>query len=330
MIRPMRTLAFAFAAVAFGAVAQAQQTIKIYTGGAPSGKGSAYHEGIGKGVQDVLEPIAKDFGYDVQLVPSNGSVDNANKLAAETGGIAFGIGQGGLNYAPVISGAVSILRNDLPGECAMAFSKEPQLSSWGEIVKNKERITWVVPENSGSEAFIKRMYREDANFTGAEPQFWFTSGAESILAAVNHPEKRGMVGFFYAYPNPTGGLINMAAKDDMRIFGVLSPDIAKTDEAYYLNRRAPYKLAWLGLGETQTTRAMCSKALLFVNDISKIEDTWAAEDAKAILEAMAAVPAEAMVAKSGPLAKLMRQVESMSEEYGLNEMVTDLEEQLTQ
>lgn len=321
-------LASGILTLALAGAVHAQQTIQVFTGGAPTGEGSAYHEGIGRGVLDVLEPIAKEYGYEVQLVPTNGSVDNANRLAAQADGIAFGIGQGGLTYDAVISGAVQILRNDLPGECAMAFSKEPQLSSWGEIVKNKDRVTWVVPENSGSEAFIKRMYSEDPNFVGAEPQFFYASGAERILSGVNHPEKRGMVGFFYAYPNPTVGVINMAAKDDMRIFGVLSPEIAKSDPAYYLNRRAPYRLAWLGLGETQTTRAMCSKALLFVNDITKITDTWAREDADAILAAMTDAPASAMVAKSGPLAKLMKQVESMSEEFGINEMVSDLEDQL--
>lgn len=330
MKTPLRILATTAIALALSTAAHAQQTIRVYTGGAPTGEGSSYHQGIGQGILDVLEPIAKEYGYEVELVPSNGSVDNANRLAEEAGTIAFGIGQGGLTYAPVEAGDVRILRKDLPGECAMAFSKEPQLNSWGEIVKNKERVTWVVPENSGSEAFIRRMYAEDANFAGAEPNFWYASGADYILAAVNHPEKRGMVGFFYAYPNPTGGLINMAAKEDMQIYGVLSPDIAQSDEAYYLNRRAPYELAWLGLGETKTTRAMCSKAMLFVNDISKITDTWAAEDAQAIVAALEAVPADALVAKSGPLAKLMRQVEDLSEEYGVSEMVSDLEEQLTQ
>ncbi len=307
----------------------AQQTIRIYTGGAPTGEGSSYHEGIGQGVLDALEPIAKEFGYEVERVPTNGSVDNASRVAAEGGGIAFGIGQGGLTYAEVEAGTTRILRNDLPGECAMAFTNEPQIGSWGDIIKNAARITWVVPENSGSEAFIKRLYAEDENFAGNTPQFFYASGADRILSGVNHPEKRGMVGFFYAYPNPTGGIVNMAAKDDMSIFGVLSPAIAQTDDAYYLNRRAPYRLAWLGLGETKTTRAMCSKALLFVNDISKIEDPWAREDAEKIVAALEALGPEVMVAKRGPLAKLMAQVESMSEEFGVNDMVSDLEEQLS-
>ncbi len=314
-------------ALALGAgAAAAQNVIKVYTGGAPTGEGSAYHEGIGQGVVDVLEPIAKEYGYEVRRIPTNGSVDNAQRLADETGQLAFGIGQGGLTYDPVQNGAVQIVRNDLPGECAMAFTAEPQIQSWGDVVQNKARVKWVVPENSGSEAFIRRLYAEDANFAGSEPEFLFTSGADTILDTVR--KERGAVGFFYAYPNPTGGLVNMAAKADMRIFGVLSPDIARTDDAYYLNRRAPYELAWMGLGETKTTRAMCSKALLFANDISGIQDEWARGDAKQILAAVREAPASAMVAKSGPLARLMRQVEEMSQEFGVSEMVSDLEAQL--
>ncbi len=328
-MRATHALLAAAAALALTAsAATAQSVIKVYTGGAPTGEGSAYHEGIGQGVLDVLEPIAKEYGYEVKLVPTNGSVDNAGRLASEDAGLAFGIGQGGLSYDAVESGAVKIVRNDLPGECAMAFTSEPQIASWGDIVNNRDRISWVVPDNSGSKAFIERLYAEDANFAGSTPNFAFTSGAGKILAAVQDRSKRGMVGFFYAYPNPTGGLINMAAKEDLSIFGVLSPDIARTDDAYYLNRKAPYKLAWLGLGETKTTRAMCSKALLFANDISRIDDSWAREDAEKILAAVTKAKASEMVAKNGPLAKLMRQVEEMSEEFGVNEMVSDLEKQL--
>jgi hypothetical protein len=304
--------------------------ILIYTGGGEgtSGAGSTYHEGIGQGVADFLEPVADKFGYDIVLVPSNGAVDNANKVASTTNTIAFGIGQGGLEYDAVNSGGASILRKDLPGECAMAFTAEPRINSWGDVVENARRVTWVVPENSGSEAFIKKLYAEDSNFSGT-PKFKYVKGSDSIVATVSNPENRGTVGFFYAYPNPTKGLVNMASKEDMNIFGVLSPEIAKSDTAFYLNRQAPYELAWMGFGKTKTTRAMCSKALLFVNDISNIEDPWAAADAEEIVAYVKNAQASAFTPKNGPLAKVMGQIESMSEELGVNDMVADLEAQIS-
>lgn len=304
--------------------------IVIYTGGGEgkSGEGSTYHEGIGQGVADFLEDIAKEYGYGIRLVPSNGAVDNANKVGASTGNIVLGIGQGGLEYAAVKSGKTTIVRKDLPGECAIAFTKEPRIGDWGDVTANAARVTWVVPENSGSEAFINKLYAEDSNFAGKTPTFKYVSGSEQIAATVGNPANRGTVGFFYAYPNPTTGLVNAAAKADMKIFGVLSPDVAKGDSAYYLNRKAPYELAWFGLGETKTTRAMCSKALLFVNDISKIQDTWAAADARAILTALEEAPADAFTPTSGRMAKLMTKIESMSEEFGVNDMVSDLEAQV--
>lgn len=319
------------ASVALASMAGAASAaeILIYTGGGAgtSGKGSTYHEGIGQGVADFLEPIADELGYDVRLVPSNGAVANAENVGATTDKIVFGIGQGGLDYDAVKAGNTKILRTDLPGECAMAFTSEPRIGNWGDVVANASRVTWVVPENSGSESFIKKVYAEDENFSGT-PNFTYVSGSEKIVETVGNPANRGTVGFFYAYPNPNSGLINMAAKEDLSIFGVLSPDVARGDDAYYLNRKAPYKLSWLGLGETKTTRAMCSKALLFVNNIDGIEDTWTAADARQILTAVEAAPASAFVPEGGPLAKLMQQVEKMSDEAGLADMVSDLEEQM--
>lgn len=303
--------------------------ILIYTGGGTgtSGEGSTYHEGMGQGVAEFLEPIADELGYTVRLVPSNGAVDNAEKVALATDTIVFGIGQGGLSYDAVDAGKTKIVRADLPGECAMAFTAEPRIQDWGDVVSNANRVTWVVPKDSGSEAFIKKMYAEDGNLNG-EPSFKYVSGSDQIVSTVKNPANRGTLGFYFAYPNPLRGLVNTAAKEDLSIFGVLSPDVARGDSAYYLNRKAPYKLSWFGLGETQTTRAMCAKALLFVNDIDHIQDPWTSADAQSILEAVAAAPASAFVPNGGALGKLMQQVEKMSDEVGISGMVSDLEAQI--
>jgi len=135
---------------------------------------------------------------------------------------------------------------------------------------------------------------------------------------------------FYAYPNPTSGTINAAADEDMTIMGILSPGVARTDDSFYLNRKAPYELTWFGLGSTRTVTAMCSKALLFAGDPAKLEDDWARGDYEEMIAKLEAAPADAFVPKDGPLASLMKEVEGLSEEYGVNEMVTDLEKQVSE
>ena len=322
-----KTLFSTLLATAAVAAVPVAADITIFTGGAPTGEGSTYHNGFGQGVAEFLEPIADDLGMDVVLVPTNGAVENATLVAAHEG-IAFGIGQGGLTYAEVEAGEIAVARNDLPGECAMAFSAEPRIKSWGDVVENAEIITWVAPEGSGSAAFVTKIYELDGNFEGATANFDHASGKDAIIAKVDDPTSRGKVGLFYAYPNPTSGLINAAAGSGLSIFGILSPDVARTDDSYYLNRKAPYELSWFGFGETKTTRAMCSKALLFAIDPDGISDPWTRDDAKTVLEAIEAAPADAFVPKGGSLAKLMSTVEGLSEEYGVNEMVSDLETQV--
>ncbi|MEM6677258.1 MAG: hypothetical protein AAF675_05225 [Pseudomonadota bacterium] len=315
-------------AIGLSAGSAAAEGITIYTGGAPTGEGSTYHMGMGQGVADMLEDFADQFGYEIKRVPSGGAVDNARRVAAHTGGIAFGIGQGGLSYEEVESGQIMMIRNDLPGECAMAFTREPRIENWASVVANAGRVTWVVPENSGSEAFIRKMYSIDPDFAGVQPRFAFTSGQDAIMAAVSNPANRGFIGFFYAYPNPASGLVNAAAEADLRVMGVLSPAVARTDDAFYLNRKAPYELSLFGLGTTKTVRAMCSKALLFANDPATITDEWARGDAEQILKAVRSAPPEAFVPQNGPLASLMLEVEGLSEEFGVNEMAEDLASQV--
>jgi hypothetical protein len=300
--------------------------IVIYTGGAPTGEGSTYHNGMGQGLQEVLEELSEPYGYTVRRIPSGGAVANANACAEETDNICFGIGQGGLTYDAVEAGRTQIVRADLPGECAMAYTAEPRLPNWRSVMDNAGRVTFVVSEGSGSEAFIRKVFATEPELQGTEPNFAFVSGMQAQIDKVK--STRGAVGVFYAYPNPTEGTIKEAADEDMTIMGILSPAVARTDPAYYLNRKAPYELSWFGLGKTRTVEAMCSKALLFAGDPALIKDEWARGDFEEMIAKLKQLPASAFVPEGGPLSKLMGEVEKLSEEYGVNEMVEDLDRQV--
>jgi hypothetical protein len=325
MAAQFKFAALGFVLAAFAAPAGATDIV-IYTGGAPTGEGSTYHNGMGQGLKEVLEEMSEPYGYNVRRIPSAGAVANAEACAGESEHICFGIGQGGLTYEPVQQGKTMIVRNDLPGECAMAFTAEPRLPNWSSVMENAERVTFVVAEGSGSEAFIRKVFATEPDLQGIEPTFEFVSGMENQIQAVK--STRGAVGVFYAYPNPTEGLINEAADQDMTIMGILSPAVARTDDSYYLNRKAPYQLSWLGLGKTRTVEAMCSKALLFAGDPARIQDEWARGDMEEMIAKLKQLPASAFVPQDGPLAKLMGEVEQLSEEYGVNEMVEDLDKQV--
>ena len=125
-------------------------------------------------------------------------------------------------------------------------------------------------------------------------------------------------------------MVNAAYDAGMSVMGILSPAVAKGSSDYYLNRKAPYDLSWFGLGETKTVPAMCSKALLFAGNPDKLEDTWAQGDYREFIQKLKDMPAEAFIPQGGPLAKLMLEVEQLSEEYGVNEMVTDLDKQVSE
>ncbi len=327
MRHTLRTALAAVAAVAFGTAAHAVE-IQIHTGGAPTGEGSTYHNGMGLAVEELIETIGNDYGYEIRRIPSNGAVANANACDGELENLCFGIGQGGITYDAVENGTTQIVRNDLPGECAMAFTAEPRLSNWKSVVENAARVTFVVPEGSGSEAFIRRIFELEPDLEGITPTFAYVSGQQGIIDKVS--TTRGALGVFYAYPNPTDGLVNAAAGEGLTVMGVLSPALARTSDAYYLNRKAPYQLTWLGLGETKTVRTMCSKALLFAGDPAKLDDPWAEDDYRDLIAKLKAAPAEDFVPQGGPLARLMREVEGLSEEYGVSEMVTDLQDQVSQ
>ena len=320
---------FAAAAMLAAGITAAQATeIVIYTGGAPTGAGSTYHNGMGVAVEEQLRELARPLGLDVRRIPSGGAVANADACAKETENICFGIGQGGISYNAVDSGQTTIVRNDLPGECAMAFTAEPRLKNWKSVMENAGRVTFVVPEGSGSEAFIRKVFAAEPELQGTQPNFKYAQGQDAILTAVK--ASRGAIGVFYAYPNPTDGMVNAAYDADMNVMGILSPAVARESKDYYLNRKAPYDLAWFGLGETRTERAMCSKALLFAGDPAKLGDDWSRQDYEELIAKMKALPAEAFVPVDGPLAKLMKEVEGLSEEYGVNEMVTDLDRQVSE
>lgn len=312
--------------LAFSAGMTFAQEVVIHTGGAPSGEGSTYHEGMGQAVEEVLDDVGERFGYDARRIPSGGAVANAAACADDTTNICFGILQGGLEYPEVQDGRIVVVRSDLPGECAMTFTQEPRLENWRSIIDNAARVQWVVGATSGSRAFVEELYATDANFAGITPNFEFAEGRDAQLRAV--AEGRGRVGFFFAFPNPTAGTVKAAYDADMRIFGVLSPDMARVNSAYYLERQAPYSLAWLGFGETQTTRAMCAGAMLAMTNPQRITDVWAQGDAEQLMQALQDAPTSAFTPQGGPMAGIMGTIADLSERAGIDEMVSDLGEQV--
>jgi len=195
-VRPTFAALGLAAAAAFATAPAAATDIVIYTGGAPTGEGSTYHNGMGQGLKEVLEEMAEPYGYTVRRVPSGGAVANAEACAQETQNICFGIGQGGISYDAVQSGATQILRKDLPGECAMGFTNEPRLPNWASVVENAGRVTFVAAEGSGSAAFIEKVFATEPELQGIEPSFAYVSGMEKQIAKVK--STRGAVGVFYA------------------------------------------------------------------------------------------------------------------------------------
>lgn len=325
---PIRLAQILVVWLALGAMPASATDIVIHTGGAPTGEGSSYHTGIGAGLEQALTPIARTFGYTVRRVPSSGALANAQACAEEETHICFGIGKGGLDYPQVALGEIQVVRQDLPGECALAFTREARLPNWKSIVDNAERVTFVVPDGSGEEALIRRIFASEPALAGTEPRFEHASAAPEILRKVR--AIRGAVGVSYTYPNPIDGLVGKAAEEGMTVLGILSPTVARSDSAFYLNRKVPYQLSWYGLGTTRTVRAMCAKGLLFAGQPDRLSDEWAQGDAREIIAQVAALPASAFVPEGGPLSRLMLSVEGLSEEYGVNQMVEDLEDQVTE
>jgi hypothetical protein len=115
--------------------ARAQATeIVIYTARA-HGRRLHLPQRDGQAVRSRLRELARPFGYDVRRVPPVARWPMQNACANETQNICFGIGQGGLTYEAVESGGTRIIRNDLPGECAMAFTNEPRLPNWRSVME---------------------------------------------------------------------------------------------------------------------------------------------------------------------------------------------------
>jgi hypothetical protein len=157
-------------------------------------------------------------------------------------------------------------------------------------------VTFVVPEGSGSEAFIRKVFAAEPSLAGVEPNFRYASGQDAILAAVKGT--RGAVGVFYAYPNPT--------THDQRGYGRrhvhhgnFVTAVARGSSDFYLTAERPTTLSWFGLGETKTERAMCSKALLFSGDRRGLKTPGRRADYEEFIAKLRALPADALCRRTG-------------------------------
>jgi hypothetical protein len=309
------------------------QVAYLGTGGAPTGEGSNYHEGYGPALEDALNPLLTAMLYpELELRPSNGTGANIKTCAGETKDICFGLAQGDSSptYEEVISGKVIIVRSDLPAECGFAFASNPAINNWRTVQKYIARVTFYLPPDSGTADYFNNLVKVDPAFQDAKPKIeWVTGGSKAILAAVAK-DNRG-VGLAVTFPNPTGGTIKTAHDADFTIFGAASPAMRQLkhedgNPMYTVNAKVPYSLAWLGLGETQTTVSMCTPAVVVATNPDSLTDALVKEDMGTLIRQIRRLPASAFSPQRGRLADLFKKVNEMSASVGLDKALTEIEE----
>jgi len=301
---------FLITAMTAASFLQNANAAQIYTGGT----NGAYHT--------VFCPLIKqnmgELGRDYNCVTSNGSSANIKQIARNP--FDFGFAQ--LDAFALDSasyGRISefeIIRSGDVRECVFAVTRQPSLTSFGQIAVAADRLKFILPpKDSGSMRTFDYLRRLDKDGLGR---------ARNIIEAIDIDDAilrsladDGAVTFFVQFPDPN----NERFRKIRRLGGHIVPVVDQTLLDAQIDGQRVYYAQETDIGQTSLLKffgekviTACTPMILFTGSNRSISLQYRRETHAQLVSRLQSMPSEDFVPKTGPFSKFLNRTKNLSEQ----------------
>lgn len=279
----------------------------IHTGGV----NGAYHGNFCPLLKTRIGAIGANYNCNT----SAGSSENLRRVAANT--TDFGYAQldvfalesrrfGGEN-------AFSRVRSDDARECVFAVTRNKNLTNYGQLAVNADRLRFILPpRSSGSASTFEYLGSIDPTGLGRARNVSHAADTdEAIRRALEDDEA---VTLFVQFPDPD----NERFKTIRRMGGHLIPVVDAVildqriggEQIYYAQETEIEQLRWLRAGRTVITA--CTPLVLFTGNPSRIRNSESRLGHRQLIENIRTLPSADLVPQGSVFARLLKQTRNAS------------------
>jgi hypothetical protein len=275
----------------------------IHTGS----QGGAYNSTFCPPLPSVLD---KAFFSGYRCQPSGGTIDNIAKVVAnpsDAGFVQLDVLALQMQEKPDLAKQISIIRSDIACEGMWMVTKNPTLKSYGDVLGYARRIPFILPgAGSGSAASFKYLQSIDPDGLGRATNIKYVNDTATVINTVAAGSDNS-VGFFVQFADPENANIKLMQEKGLSVVPVVSREITKSkvkDQDLYQVQSFNLKSGGLfASGEDKVTA--CTPVAVITGNPENGKTPNDKDNQKDLIEAVAKVPASALLPTESRIAKLL-------------------------
>lgn len=304
-MKPLLTATAACAAIlALPAAASANQ---INTGAADGAYNTTFCP--------ALEAQLARSKFEHKCTPSEGTLDNLGRVAADPRQIGYGQLDVFALEAPALGGAKTFnrLRVDDVRECVFAVTRNRELTTFGDLAVNAARLRFIVPpKTSGSAGTFRYLQQIDAD--GVAKAKAVVNAADVDDAIKQALASDDAVAVFVQFPDPDNPRFKNIQEQGGHIVPVIDRAILRQQidgqKVYFAQETQVANAKWMKSGQKVVTA--CTPLVLFTGTPERVTSDKARQDHKDMIATVQALKADALVPKESTWSRLWRRTRELT------------------
>jgi len=302
-ISPLCAVAVA-CGLASGALAEPAGAASINTGGADA----PYQVNF----CPVLAKQLKLAQFDFSCTPSAGTRENVERVLTDPRQLGYAEFDAFLIASKELAAeqAFSIVRQDDVRQCLYAVTRNPELTNWGELAANAQRLRFIVPAaTSASFQFLRSI---DPSGVGKAKEVRHAPAIETAIREALSAEDT--VGLFVQFPDPDSEPFPLINELGGHIVPVIDRTILRQEaggrKIYFAQETQVERPEWVRSARKIVTA--CTPVLLFTGSAGNVTPDKARKDHEDLIRTIGALNAGALMPEEGLLSKLLKRSKELS------------------
>lgn len=292
------------------------QAVQINTGETTG----AYHATFCPKIEAALKLASLPYA----CTPSQGTAENLRRVAADPRQIGFGQ-LDVLALEGVLAGAqpaVAVIRRDDVRECLFAVTRNKDVTSWGDLAANAQKLRFVLPPaESGSFATFRFLQSIDGDGLGrARETAHAESADEAIRRALSADDTATL---FVQMPDPDNPRFKLVAELGGHFVPVIDRAILRQqvegEKVYFAEETQVANATWARSGVRVVTA--CTPLAVFTGSPERVTGSDKARaDHRDMIATVRAIKPEALLPEESAIKRLWRRTRELSA-AGIEELV---------
>lgn len=252
---------------------------------------------------------------DFACTPSTGTRENIERVLADP----RQLGYAQLDTFHLISGqlraqsALTIVRQDDVRQCLYAVTRNEQLTNWGELTANAQRLRFILPAaESGSSDTFQFLRSIDPNGLGRMQQPRHTPSIESAIR--EGLSAHDTVSLFVAFPDPDSAHFALIKELGGHVVPVIDRAILRQEAAgrkiYFAQETQVENPQWISSGRKIVTA--CTPMLVFTGSGDNVAQDKGRKDHEDLIRSVAALNARTLLPQEGLFSTLWKRTKELS------------------